>query len=361
MNEINVDNLLKAISVLLKSHITKTDFTAKQLQGGTLGDVQLISGTATTSQGNNLPFSLVLKKQSRWERPGDPNSWRREHDLYSFDFPQILRDITMPKCYYAEFTDSHTQLYMEYIHGISGGSLTLDMLEQVAEKLGRLQGMLYHKTDLLANIPNLSDTGFLKREHDQWHAQVFEYQYLCSDECPIPNHVREMLQRNDWDNQKTIEYNYLRSTECDLPSHLKEMLIEIDDGREAVFGEFSRLPIVFCHRDLWIENIFVSEDNITLIDWDGAGFGYLGEDIASLIIDDTNNDNLMQYYKRLIVAYRKGISGYIDIPSNLEEVIWKMMLIKFGYRILQGYMFTTVAEDKSEQAEKLQRLFEMRI
>lgn len=55
------------------------------LQGGTVGNVHLVSGTAETAEGEKLPYRIVLKIQKKWERYGDPGSWRREYDLYSSD------------------------------------------------------------------------------------------------------------------------------------------------------------------------------------------------------------------------------------------------------------------------------------
>ena len=48
------------------------------------------------------------------------------------------------------------------------------------------------------------------------------------------------------------------------------------------------------------------------MDWDTAGWGYLGEDMASLIADEADIEHMVEYYRRCIPAYYKalGICGY---------------------------------------------------
>jgi len=48
-------------------------------------------------------------------------------------------------------------------------------------------------------------------------------------------------------------------------------------------GRIERLPVVLCHRDFWVANIFYKDQKILLLDWDTTGWGYMGEDIASWI------------------------------------------------------------------------------
>ncbi len=66
------------------------------------------------------------------------------------------------------------------------------------------------------------------------------------------------------------------------------------------------MPVVLCHRDLWIENIFLSDGRIRLIDCDCTGWSFIGEDIASLIADYTDVEDLDEYFRKLVPAYLKG-------------------------------------------------------
>lgn len=86
----------------------------------------------------------------------------------------------------------------------------------------------------------------------------------------------------------------------------------------------------------------------------------MGEDIASLIVDDTDIEYLDEYYRRLIPVYYKGISEYMDAPPIENLYIRKMIIIKFGYRILQEYMFSQSSDIKSQQINALQKIYEMK-
>lgn len=353
--------LLSVLSKKLNKKILSADYNVTKLHGGTLGDVELITGSFETGKGAKEPFELVSKTQKKWARPGDQQSWRREYDLYKSDFGKIFSStISLPECYHTEITEDKTRLWIEYIHGVSGEELTIGMLEQAAEELGRFQGEIYSRSAILCDTANLSDRGFLKRENNQWHTQAFTQEFLCSGKCRLPKDIKKWIERNPWNNTSSVEYNYLRSAEYDIPEHLKKMLINVDDNREAIFQKIERLPVVFCHCDFWIENILWTNGKIILIDWDCAGWGYTGEDIASLIADDTETGNLHEYYRRLIPAYNKGISQYSDIPPVENHTIWEMIVLKFGYRIVQTYMFTASDKVKAESIERLQKIYEMR-
>jgi hypothetical protein len=47
--------------------------------------------------------------------------------------------------------------------------------------------------------------------------------------------------------------------------------------------------------------IYSSDDKIALIDWDTAGWGYMGEGIASLIADESDVNYMTEYYNRCII------------------------------------------------------------
>ncbi len=227
---------------------------SQQLHGGTLGDVWLVMGTAKTADYKEIPYKIVFKTQKKWERPGDRNSWRREYDLYVSDLGKSFTDLfRWPECYHTELNDDQIQIWMEYIDGTSGSSLTIEMLEQAAFELGRFQGRHSSQSDALRKIACLGDTGFLEREFSQWHTQTFTYDFLISEPCHIPEFLKQMLRDGEIKlvDGKSFEYSYLRSRGCDIPGHLKQMLIDIDDRKYEIFAKLKALPILLCHRDFW--------------------------------------------------------------------------------------------------------------
>jgi len=326
-----------ALLKMLNIEIMDFEYSETDLQGGTIGAVKLVSGTAEAAVNNKIPFKLVYKRHEKFERYGDPGSWRREHDLYSTDLQAAFDgSFRMPKCYHTEITDKESHIFMEYVEGISGSDLTIGMFEQAAEAIGQFQGMVYTQNPAqLKNELNLGTAGFLRKDYMQWKPE-------------------------------TSEYRYVRSDSGDIPVHLKEMIIDMDNRAEELFGYIEELPKVLCHRDYWHENIIITDNGVVAIDWDTAGWGYLGEDIASLIIDDTNSDDQVELYKRLIPAYYKGLAKHMRFSDLKHNYIHEIMLIKEGYRNISRYInweknrLDWELAERGDFVRRLQNIFDMK-
>ncbi|NLO37005.1 MAG: phosphotransferase [Clostridiaceae bacterium] len=361
MNPLNRQTLLGVVQTLLGALVADLAYQVTHLHGGTLGDVRRVSGQATLTGGAVRPFDVVWKTQQKWLRPGDPGSWRREYDLYRSDLGLLFNpSLRWPACYLAERDGDQTHLWLEFIDGVSGRDLTVNMLEQAALELGRFQGRLSRQPEALRSVGNLNDTGFLKRDFAQWHTQTNSEAFLLSAACQLPEHLKHRLKTGDIRlcPGKSFEYSTLRSKGCTLPEHLKQMIFALDDQQEERFASLDRLPVVLCHRDFWIENIFATDDGIRLIDWDTAGWGYAGEDIASLIIDETEPACVDSCIRRLIPAYRQGLAESIDVSGIDEAGILDLILIKFGYRMVQTYLFSESPAAQQEQVSLLQLIYD---
>src|SRR5690606_7255238 len=140
------NKLIFVLGRRFKKDIISADYQTTPLQGGTVGNVYLVTGIAETTDGEKLPYRIVLKIQKKWERYGDPGSWRREYDLYSSGLGETFSDaFRWPICYYSEMNNKENEfeLWLEYIDGVTGLDMTSDMYEQAALELGRYQGKLY--------------------------------------------------------------------------------------------------------------------------------------------------------------------------------------------------------------------------
>ncbi|MBU9711190.1 aminoglycoside phosphotransferase family protein [Evansella tamaricis] len=340
MREIKTETLTLVLSKLLGTKIIGADYQSNQLHGGTVGDVHLITGNAENTDGVELPYKIVLKTQKKWERYNDPDSWRREYDFYKSNFGALFSEtFRWPGCFHVEMNEgeTETQLWMEYIEGISGLNLTGDMYERAAEELGRFQGKLFaEQPAFLQEMTNVSKVDYMKNFY---------------------------LHYRSW---KRV-YDYIRSDECKIPKHLCKMLIDIDERAEEIFSRIEKLPIVLCHRDFWVENIFHSDGKTILIDWDTAGWGYIGEDLASLIADEADIEHMVEYYHRCIPAYYKGFSEYADISHIRDDCVYEMILLMFGYRLVEWYMNAGEEDNLQEgddertlHIQTLQKIYEMR-
>ncbi|WCF06799.1 phosphotransferase [Paenibacillus thiaminolyticus] len=330
-SKIKVETLISVLSKMLGANVIHADYEAKQLHGGTVGDVRLVTGIAATDTGEKLTFNVVLKVQKKWERRGDPDSWRREYDLYASDLSTAFSpSFRWPVCYHAELNNDETQLWLEYIDGISGLDLTVEMYERAAEELGRFQGKLYaEQPPLLQNLTNLSKVAFMKNYY---------------------------LHYKSW----SEVYDYIRGHDCEIPRHLCKMLIDVDENTDEIFNRIEKLPIVLCHRDFWVTNIFYSNDKIVLIDWDTTGWGYMGEDIASLIADEPDVNHMVEYYQKCVPAYYKGFSEYADISHISDHCVSELILVMFGYRLIEWYKFAKSPDEKTLHLNTLQKIYEMR-
>ena len=334
VNERGIDpkKLMKVLYKMFGTEILSADFQTRQLHGGTLGDVKLVSGMVKTAGGETLPYSVVWKTQMKWERGGDPGSWRREYDLYTSGLSaSFTGSFRWPECYLAEINDDENeiQIWMEYIDGVTGPDLTGDMYERAAFELGRFQGKLYaERPPVLYNLTNLGKSDYMKSFY---------------------------LRYRSWDKV----YDYIRSGGCGIPAHICKMLIDIDENADALFDRIGKLPLVLCHRDFWVANIFCADGGVALIDWDTCGWGYLGEDIASLVADEADVEHMVEYYRRCVAAYYRGFAEYADISPAADNCVREMILLMYGYRLVEWYLNADSDDKKALQLDTLQKIHDM--
>jgi len=330
---INDKSLQHALSQLFQTTIIDADCQSTPLQGGTVGNVQLLTGHAVTADGEKRPYRIVRKTQKKWERYGDPQSWRREYDLYATDLGSTFASsFRWPQCYHAEMNaeEDAFELWMEYVDGVTGLDLAGDMYEQAALELGRYQGRLYaEQPAVLRSLANLS------------HADLMKNTYL---------HYRS------W----PLVYDYVRSEDCAFPQPVSQMFIDIDTHADEILARIERLPLVLCHRDFWVTNLIYKDGSFAVIDWDTSGWGRMGEDIASLIADEADIDHMVDYYKRCVPAYYRGFAEYAEAPPLSEQCVYELILLMFGYRLVEWYLHAEDEETKAEHLHTLQKIHEMK-
>lgn len=366
--------MIKALNAMLGKNIISFECQETPLDGGTIGNVRLVSGEAVTDGNKKITFKMVYKSHEKYNRSGDANSWKREYDLYNSILGKTFSDaFRWPKCYDAKLSEEKFEIWMEYINAPSGLALDLGMLEKAALEIGRWQGKIFADpalTAALKQIKNLGDTGFFQRHLTAWHTGM-SYEQFTSDKNRFPKHVKKNVQDYYTENaehidfSKSVAYNILRSKLCTLPQHLKQMLIDIDDAQDEIFESIKRLPVVLCQRDYWNTNIFYKDGSIVVIDWDTAGWGYLGEDLAQLIFDDIDITKFSIYVEKLIPAYYKGFLEFADVSeeevANSKAALRNYMLIIFGYWKAQSHMYDMNNKKKEQAVKELQMVYDFKL
>lgn len=120
------------------------------------------------------------------------------------------------------------------------------------------------------------------------------------------------------------------------------------------------MPLDLCHRNFWVTNLIYADGNIALIDWDTSGWGYLGEDLASLIADEPDIDYMVEHYQRCIPAYYQGFSEYADVSRIADYCVYEINLLVFGYRLVEGDLHSEADDEKSKHVQTLQEIYEMK-
>jgi len=182
--EIKLELLTHVLTKMFGKKIIHADWKIKPLPCWTPDKVHLISGIAEPDGGEKLPYKVVLKIHRKTENCSGLDSWRREYDLYTANLKNLFTgSLLMPECYHAEINadETETQLWIEYIDGIYGGNLTVEMLECAATELGRFQGRIYkEQPQLLKNIPCIKKSNAKKRKNTViFVPESVQYPNLC--------------------------------------------------------------------------------------------------------------------------------------------------------------------------------------
>ena len=154
-------------------------------------------------------------------------------------------------------------------------------------------------------------------------------------------------QRYDRNMMRQYESNYFRDSFLTDYLGLKKDWHELE-GPFDHLAEMSSRPHshFFLHRDFQSRNIMISNDNIGIIDWQGARLGPLGYDLASLLIDPyvglsfQQRDHLVKAYLVLVKVHN---------PSWVEPIkkSFTYLAIQRNLQILGAFSFLTTVRKKT--------------
>jgi len=333
MEEICKASVLCALRQKFQQEIKDAAYTSEVLQGGTVGDVVRLTGHAKT-ESNTLPFSIAVKTQRKWERHGDLDCWRREYEIYRQGLPQqLLQTIMLPRCYLLEEDEGATRIYMELIEGKTGNTqLHADELALAARKLGALQAdfHLHGRKDCayLRSFPAVHSS------FDLWFGRM-----------------------------KPILQNPIDG----FPGKMRQILNRFGETASERLRSFDSLPVTLCQGDVHHDNLILcdstQEAEVYLIDWDSAGYGYMGEDAVDVLMEafvysDRDVSLFPIFRKKILNGYCEGAQNE-GFPFALHDGIFRdLAALSWGFRVADLYLYYQDEPSKKRCIQILQAILE---
>lgn len=345
--EIDKNSLIRALSNKFNAVVCDVEYASEVLQGGTVGDVTKLFGQAKIQDEMTAqPFELVVKTQKKWDRSGDPGCWRREYEIYHHGLVDKLpQELKLPQCYLLEESTDVTRIWMAYVNGLTGNkALNVAELAEAAYQLGVFQAKYHLQGEM--NLPYIRSFPAVHSSFDLWWGYT---ENLLS--MPIKGFPEEL---------RTVLNHYA--------AHSKEIL-----------DTFDVLPRTLCqgdvHHDNLIFNHSLGETSIYLIDWDSAGYGYMGEDAVDLLMEafiysDREPSLLREYRHKIIDSYCRGVrmqgarrtvTGEDEKIRALnfhmsETLIREIFVLSWGFRIVNRYVYHEDAAEKRRCLEILEMM-----
>ena len=255
--------LVRAETCLPQAEIA--DWRSHTVDDGTVGDIYVLEGTAqhSPSDARVTEWSLVLKVQRQWARPGDPECWRREFLMYDSGLLADVADaLAVPRLVQADTRDDEIWLWMEHVHGVTGGDMATDHYHHAAADLGRMQGPYLAGRELPA-YAWLSSRRWASTAVGLWGTPAYH---------------------GLWRNGEGEE------AATGLPRDLSRDTLRLWERRNVLLDAVDALPRTLCHRDYHADNVFVRPDvangpTTIALDWDCAGIGTIAEDIGDMVAE----------------------------------------------------------------------------
>ena len=283
------------------------------IQVGSVGRLFRVRGSAATSDGDTLDWSLILKIQGRWKRPGDPECWRRELLAYrSGLFLQLPETLVVPACHQARESEGEIRYWFHELFGVTAGAFQAEHYAAAARHLAHLQGP-YLAGQPLPDLPWLSSRRWVTGTATGWGTPAIDWLGGPDDDA--------------------------------LPADLRDGVCRLWAERDAFLDVVDDLPLTLCHRDYNPENLFVLADGRTaVIDWDCVGIGSLAEDVGDLVgealvfqgVDPSRAHDLLA---STAAAYHRGLAeaGCDTSAAKIDLALAALMPLQWCFRVVSRF------------------------
>lgn len=250
-----------------------------------------LSGTAYISE-KEVPWSLVLKIIKRAEdeknNPMHHNYWKREALVNQTNILNEFADVFyVPQCYKVEEKENGTiWLWMEEIKQNGKLDWSEEDFAFIARQLGIFNGLYLNNNTV---------------HEEPWICQQWLKSWVdgCTKYAVNPEHF----------------YPHVLDMEI---KHLYSDYVNLHKDIHTIFQFLQRLPQVFAHQDLSIQNMFIHDlSHWTLIDWQFLSMSAIGEDLGKLFGVALSQENIPYdqgaYYENLL------FTNYLD---GLKQTGW---------------------------------------
>lgn len=304
-NEVINKRLNEVTKIAIKDDsFTISDVQVARMKDGSVGKLYHYFGKGISGNNNDRKsFDVILKIIHRWQRFGDPESWNREAKLYETNiFDELVDGGVVPKCFALDdISNDEVHIWMEYVTGANGDDMEIGDFGAPAYHLGMFHGNL--KTP--------------------------QYTFLSSRYIPAIYAIQWGGASIDWLLKDASKQN--------ISDDMKHDVLEVWNNRDSFMKHLLMLPSTLCHRDFNYENVFVRDDKVKIIDWDTAGIGVLGEDIADFTCEAL-------VYKRHSVSQAVSIKNCLmkNYIKGLRDSGWRGDAgdIRLGYAITVALHWT---------------------
>jgi thiamine kinase-like enzyme len=143
-----------------------------------------------------------------------------------------------------------------------------------------------------------------------------------------------------------------------IADDVPHLLVLVDRVEQTMIA--SELPQVFCHNDTVPQNFIRSTAGVRLVDWDYAGRGWAGFELASFCATAGVMPDLREV---LLEAYSGGASDaqratldLLEFAAAVREVAWAYMatpMLKGTTALLDGWTYEGYLDNNLELARKL--------
>jgi hypothetical protein len=258
-----------------------------------------------------IPWSIVLKTllstSDDGESSNDPVNyayWRRESLVYSSGLlDDVAGGLRGPRCYAVDVGLDHDRLWLEDLRELHPEGWSLERFGLAARHLGQFNGVwLAGRT--VPELPWLAD---LESVHDFW----------TTHDATQPG-LAALLDSKQW-------REICRTTgvvDSGEPAALRAFLAD----RRPYLTALAALPQTLCHHDAMAPNLFAARaadgfEATVAIDWQLAGLGPAGDDLAMLVAGSvmflrTPGGTLDELNERAIEGY---LSGLEDVGASAAE------------------------------------------